>query len=219
MKKRFFVFLTAVIATCASGLVNAQTSAVKIGFTDIDVLLSNHPKAKQVEAELTTRRTQYQNQIQGIQKELQDKGAAYQKGAEQMSEVIRNDKMKELQTLNDRAQTLAQNAETELQQRQQQLLTPLLQEIQTAIDDVAKTNGYTFIISSSINMQMNPVLLYAAPENDVTDLVFKKLGVDPEAVKKAAEAARQEALKQTQQPAKPTTAPKTGGNTPAPKKN
>lgn len=186
MKKQLFAVL-AVVALAILGVdANAQT-ALKVGYTDIDVLLAGHPKTKTVEAELNTRRTQYQNQIQALQKEIQDKIGAYQKAEPTMSDVIKADKQKELQGLQERYQTLGQSAETELAQKQQQLLQPILTEIDNAIKAVAKENQYTFILSSSISMQLNPVVLYADPSTEVTDLVFKKMGIDPEALKKAAQ--------------------------------
>ncbi|MBO9638473.1 OmpH family outer membrane protein [Siphonobacter aquaeclarae] len=205
MKKQLFAVL-AVVALAILGVdANAQT-ALKVGYTDIDVLLAGHPKTKTVEAELNTRRTQYQNQIQTLQKEIQDKIGAYQKAENTMSDVIKADKQKELQGLQERYQTLGQSAETELAQKQQQLLQPILTEIDNAIKAVAKENQYTFILSSSISMQLNPVVLYADPATEVTDLVFKKMGIDPEALKKAA-----------QQPA--ATTPATNPKPAAPKKN
>lgn len=204
MKKQLFAVL-AVVALAILGVdANAQT-ALKVGYTDIDVLLAGHPKTKTVEAELNTRRTQYQNQIQTLQKEIQDKIGAYQKAENTMSDVIKADKQKELQGLQERYQTLGQSAETELAQKQQQLLQPILTEIDNAIKAVAKENQYTFILSSSISMQLNPVVLYADPATEVTDLVFKKMGIDPEALKKAA------------QPA--ATTPATNPKPAAPKKN
>lgn len=187
MKKQIFAVLTAAALAFVGLNANAQ-SALKIGYTDIDVLLAGHPKSKAVEAELQTRSTQYQNQMQSLQKDLQDKYTAYQKAEPTMSDVIKADKQKELQGIQERLQTLQQNAQTELGQKQQQLLQPLLTDIDNAIKAVAKENNYTFILSSSVSTQLNPIVLYADPATEVTDLVFKKMGVDPEALKKAAAA-------------------------------
>ncbi|MFT4031946.1 MAG: OmpH family outer membrane protein [Siphonobacter sp.] len=207
MKKQLFAVLTAV-ALAFVGM-SAQAQTIKIGYTDIDVLLAGHPKSKAVEAELNTRSTQYQNQIQSLQKDFQDKYAVYQKGQGTMSDVIRADREKELQGIQERVQTLQQNAQKELSDKQQQLLQPILTEIDNAIKAVAKENNYTFIFSSSISMQLNPVVLYADPSTEVTDLVFKKMGIDPEALKKAAA-----------QQAAPSTTPATGApKTTTPKKN
>ncbi len=192
MKKQIFAVLTAAALAFVGLNANAQ-SAPKIGYTDIDVLLAGHPKSKAVEAELQTRSTQYQNQMQSLQKDLQDKYTSYQKAEATMSDVIKADKQKELQGIQERLQTLQQNAQVELGQKQQQLLQPLLTDIDNAIKAVAKENNYTFILSSSISTQLNPVVLYADPSTEVTDLIFKKMGVDPEAVKKAAAAAQQPA--------------------------
>lgn len=208
MKKAFWIAAVAVLAGLFGSQANAQQASQKIGFTNVDYLLSQMPELKTIEAEIKTKEAQYQNLLQARQKELQDKFAAYQKNAPTMSEVIRTDTEKQLQNLQASMQELQQNASTELQQKQQQLLAPVLDKIDKAIKEVAKENGYTFVISSDISNQLSPVLLYSTDEYDITNLVFKKLGVTP----KPADA----------KPAASTTAPPaarpTTGST-APKKN
>lgn len=183
MKKAFWIAAVALLAgfgpTWIGSQAHAQQASQKIGFTNVDYLLSQMPELKTIETEIKTKETQYQNLLQQRQKELQDKFAAYQKNAATMSEVIRTDTEKQLQNLQASMQELQQNASTELQQKQQQLLAPVLEKIDKAIKEVAKENGYTFVISSDISNQLSPVLLYSTEEFDITSLVFKKLGVTP----------------------------------------
>lgn len=178
MKKAFWIAAVALLAGIGFQA-NAQQASQKIGYTNVDYLLSQMPELKTIEAEIKTKETQYQNLLQARQKELQDKFAVYQKNAATMTEVIRQDTEKQLQNLQASMQELQQNASTELQQKQQQLLAPVLDKIDKAIKEVAKENGYTFVISSDISNQLSPVLLYSTDEFDITNLVFKKLGVTP----------------------------------------
>jgi outer membrane protein len=193
---------------------NAQTTQ-KIGFTNVDFILSQMPELKTIEAEVKTKEAQYQNLLQQKQKELQDKYAAYQKNAATMSDVIRTDTEKQLQNLQQSAQEFQQTAASDLQQKQQQLLAPVLDKIDKAIKDVAKENGYALIINSDISAQLSPVLLYTTEDYNISDLVFKKLGVTP----KPATAAGTGASKAPATPAKPTGASTSTGATTAPKKN
>lgn len=169
------VALLALIGTQAS----AQT-AQKIGYTNVEYILGQMPELKGIETEIKTKEAQYQNLIQQKQKELQDKVANYQKNQATMSDVIKTDMEKQLQTLNQSLQEFQQNAQGELQQKQQQLLAPVLQKIDKAIQETAKENGFTFVISSDLgNPSLSPVLLYVDEQYNLTDLVFKKLGVTP----------------------------------------
>ncbi len=211
MKKAFWIAAMALLVGIGSQA-TAQTTQ-KIGYTNVDYLLSQMPELKGIEAEIKTKEAQYQNLLQQKQKELQDKFAAYQKNAATMSEVIRTDTEKQLQNLQTSAQEFQQNAATELQQKQQQLLAPVLEKIDKAIKDVAKENGYSLIISSDISAQLSPVLLYTTEEFNISDLVFKKLGVTPKPAAAAGTATKPAGGTTT------TPAPRPTGMPAAPKKN
>ncbi|PRY36493.1 periplasmic chaperone for outer membrane proteins Skp [Spirosoma oryzae] len=163
---------TAAPATTAS-------AALKLGYTNIDYILGQTPEAKDIQNQLTIQRTQSENELKRMQKELEDKYGAYQKGAEQMSDVIRKDRETELQGLQTRIQEFGRTAEQSLQAKYGQLVNPVVQKIQKAIDAVAQENGYTYIFNLDAGANTTPILLVAPKENDITDLVFKKLGVDP----------------------------------------
>jgi outer membrane protein len=60
-----------------------------------------------------------------------------------------------------------------------QLLQPAYDKIQKAIDDVAKENGYTHVFSSDQGGVF--ILLYAREEDNITNIVLKKLGIEPPA--------------------------------------
>jgi outer membrane protein len=60
-----------------------------------------------------------------------------------------------------------------------QLLQPAYDKIQGAINDVADENGYTHVFSSDAGAFA--ILLYAKDESNITDLVLKKLGIEPPA--------------------------------------
>lgn len=199
MKKTFFA-LVALIASFSSPLF-AQTPT-KIGYTDVDFILGKLPEAKTIQNELEVTRSQFEKTIGDKIKEFQDKLDKYQKTAQSMNDVLRADSEKELQNLQESIQTLRQNSEQSLMQKQQQLLFPVLDKINGAIQTVGKENGYLYIINSDSGQSANPILLYVGSEEfNVTDLVLKKLGVDPKAV----------------EPAKPAAAPAKPAATPAKK--
>ena len=156
--------------------VNAQT---KVGYTNIDYILTNLPDAKTIQSALTTEKAQYdklyQDKVADFQKNLEE----YQKNAATMSAVIRADKEKYLQNKQGEIQEFQQNSEVALQQKQQELLAPVLDKIQKAIDDVAKENGYTYVFNSDAGPGTTPIVLVAPEQDNISTLVFKKLGVEP----------------------------------------
>jgi outer membrane protein len=179
-------FFVALIALFIAGFsVNAQT-ALKIGYTNLDYILQNIPDAKDIEAKLKTESSQYDKLYQDKVADFQKKLADYEKGAATMAAVIKADKEKELQNLQTAIQEFQQNAQTELQRKQQQLLAPVLEKINKAINDVAKENGYTHVFNTDAGPGTTAILFVAPPESDISDLVFKKLGTTPPAKQAAA---------------------------------
>jgi len=160
---------------------NAQTKTLKIGYTNIEYLLNVLPESKQVNSELNTYRAQLDKQYQTKAKEFIEKNAAYERGAATMTEVIRADKEKELINLQDEIREFERNAEQSLIKKQESLMSPLLEKVQNAIKQVAEENGYTYIFNSDANFGSVPILLHGPKTDNISDLVFKKLGVTPPA--------------------------------------
>lgn len=156
--------------------VSAQES-LKIGYTNADYVLSMLPEAKQIDAELKAYEKQLQNQVQAKYNNLQEKMTDYQTNAAQWDDLIRSDKEQEIQTLQQSIQKFSQDAETSMGNKRNTLLKPVYEKIGKAIEDVAVENGYTHIFSAG-----SPgfdVLLYAREQDDVSNIILKKLGITP----------------------------------------
>lgn len=172
MKKIFSYVLFGVLSLTWLGL---QAQSVKIGHTRIDYILSQTPENKVITDLLTVQQNKAQAELKRLQQELQEKYALYQKGAAQMTDIIRKDRETELQTLQSRIQVFSRDADESLQSKYKQLVSPTLTKIQQAIDSVAKENGYTHILNTGNGND----ILYAPEENNITDLVLKKMGITP----------------------------------------
>ena len=156
---------------------NAQSANLKIGYTNVDYILSQLPEAKQIESQLKTHEEQLGAQLQSKMKEFEEKYKSFMETQESLTPVIRNDKQTELQTLQTNIQQFQQEAEKSLQQKQVELLKPAYEKIQTSIDVVAKENGFTHVFSNDAGGV--PILLFATEEDDISKLVLANLGVTP----------------------------------------
>lgn len=168
-------FIYPLLSLLVFGALAAQAQSLKVGHTRIDYLISQLPDAKAVNNQLTIQQTQAENELKRLQKELQDKYAAYQQGMSQMSDVIRKDKEKEIQSLQTRLEEFSRTADASLQTKYRQLMAPILTKVQQTIDTVAKQNGYNYVLNAGSTTNV----LYGQPENDITDLVLKRMGVTP----------------------------------------
>lgn len=171
-----FLFLAAAFACVAQTSVSAKT-----GYANVDYIFNQLPAAKQIETELKSMQTQLRTQVEAKGQELQKKYDEYnakyhqatttEQGARQQAE-------KELQTLHQNFQKFQQDAQLSLQKKQNQLVEPVYTRINKAIEDVAKENGFLFILNRQTD-NLDGVVLYADKSNDVSDLVLRKLGVTP----------------------------------------
>jgi outer membrane protein len=174
-----FIISGALVAV--SIIANAQVKPFRLGYTNVDYLISLHPDSKKVDADMKTYRMSLDKEAEAIGKEFREKYEAYQKGSAMMAEPVRATKEKELMVLQERIQEFQKNAETDLQKKQIELLQPVLDKIQKAIDAVANESGFTYVLNSDAGYGTTPVLLHVPESDNVTDLVLKKLGITPPA--------------------------------------
>ncbi len=168
----------AVITASAFAAPAAQAQAnLKIGYTSVQYVLSQMPESKQIESDLKAYNGQLEAQLKSKYADYQAKGEAYQKGEATMTDLVKADKQKELQSLQQSIQEFQRSAEQSLQQKQQSLLKPALDKLQKNIDAVADESGYTYILNSDGD---SPVLLHGPKDGDVSDLILKKMGITPQ---------------------------------------
>lgn len=172
MRKLVLLF----VFSFAAFVSNAQ-APVKIGYADPDYILGQLPEAKQIDSELKSLQTQLKNQIDGKVAEFQKKLKDYQDNLNTMLAPVRENTERELQQLQQNLEKLQQDAQTSIQTKQNQLMQPVYQKIGKGIEDIAKENGYTLILSNQVGGL--DVVLYGDEKVDVSDLVLKKLGVTP----------------------------------------
>ena len=178
LKNLRLALAAAVVTAGAFAAPAAQAQAnLKIGYTSVQYVLSQMPESKQIESDLKTYNGQLEAQLKSKYAEYQAKGEAYQKGEATMTDLVKADKQKELQGLQQSIQEFQRSAEQSLQQKQQALLKPALDKLQKNIDAVAEESGYTYILNSDGD---SPVLLHGPKDGDVSDLILKKMGITPQ---------------------------------------
>jgi len=151
----------------------------RIGQVDIQYVLTALPEYKEVESTLKTLEAQLLKQSQDKEAEFQRKYQDYMENGENMADVVRADKERELQQLQQSFTEFQQSAQGSLQNKSTELLNPLYSKIGDAINDVAIENGYSHIFNMGV-AQLD-ILIYGDDKYDVSNLVLKKLGVTPPA--------------------------------------
>ena len=175
MKIKSFIL----VLTLAAVAFGAKAQGPKIGYTNVEYVLSLMPEAKQANSEYEAYEKQLQNQLTAKGQELQTKIQEYQQTGQTMTELVRADKEAELQSLNKRFESFQRDAQSSLQKKQSELYAPLFEKIGVAIKEVRKEQGYDFIFSTGVPGV--DILLDADEQYDISDHIFKKLGITPPA--------------------------------------
>lgn len=169
MKKSLFLLFAAMIAFSATAF--AQKT-VKLGHINSSDLMQIMPGKDSAQAAFETEVKVLEGELKAMQDELEKKYNDYKERQSQMTELIRSTKEQELNDLNQRIQVYQQNAQKKLQEKEAELLQPIIERAKQAIADVAKENGYTYIFDTSAG-----TLLYQQDSDDILALVKKKLGL------------------------------------------
>ena len=145
--------------------------AQKIGRISSQEVVVNMTEYKEAQTQLEALAKDLQAQMETIQVEFNTKIQEYQKGAETMTDAVRQLKEKELNDLNTRLQEFQQVAQQELQKKEQELMEPIIKKANEAITEVSKAGGYTVIFETG---QM--IYFDEAQVKDITAEVKTKLG-------------------------------------------
>jgi outer membrane protein len=172
------IVLLVVLSTGA--MAQAPAHNQKIGFADPAYIFGQLPEYKQIENQMKTHGDQLQAQAKAKYTEYETKLRAYQQGAATMLDAVRRDKETELTQLQENITKFQEDARASLAKKEQDLMTPINSKIGNAIEEVAKENGFTFIINPQIQGSID-ILLYGDEKYDISTLVLKKLGVTPTA--------------------------------------
>jgi len=169
------ILLSTAMAFIGLGLM----AQMKVGYTNVEYVLSLMPEAKQIESDLATHEKQLSTQLEAKYQDYQIKLDDYQQNAESYTDVVRADKENELRNLQTSIQQFEANAQNSLINKRNELLQPAFEKIGIAIEQISKENGYTHVFNMTAGGQS--ILLYAREEDNVTNLVLAKLGIDPPA--------------------------------------
>ncbi|MCL6259258.1 OmpH family outer membrane protein [Aquiflexum sp. TKW24L] len=170
------VVLSAIAIFCVGFVAQAQAQELKIGYTNVELLMDLMPEMEQIAADVQDYQAQLQTNIQTKAQDFQRKVQAYQQAAPTMTEDARSAKEQELQKLQQDVQKYEQDAQVSYQNKLQELLAPVQQKVFNAINAVAAENNYSHVFSESAGQ--SPILLYTRDEDKFTELVLAKLGVE-----------------------------------------
>ena len=172
------LFAVVLLALAAGRSHDVRAQSLSVGFTDHEIILINMPQYQQVQQQLQADFDASQESLQALYADYQERLERYQRQQSLLSEDRRLEREQELVQLQEQIQTEAQSQDQQLAARQAELMQPLLELIQDAINEVAESNGLDIVLRTRVGTE--PLLLYVNPDTvqDITLHVARAMGLD-----------------------------------------
>lgn len=168
---KLFVVLTIVLISNLN--VVSQNTKLKIGHLNSATLLQQMPGRDTAQTALMGFAKELEDQLRLMTTEFETKYQDYLANEPRLTEIVKRSRQKELTDLQTRITEFQENAQQELEAKEVELLSPLLQKAQDAIQFVAKERGYTYILDTSTG-----TVLFSDEADDILPFVKKRLGIE-----------------------------------------
>ena len=162
--------LTIIFAALTFSAFSAQ---LKLGHINSAELMSLMPELQQANERLQQEVREAEAAYSTMITEFQNLAQEFEANSQQWSDLIRSTRMRAIQDLQQRIQEFEQQSQRELQFLQETLMAPIIERARTAIEAVARENGFTYIFDTSGGM-----LLFAADSDDILPLVKRRLNLN-----------------------------------------
>ena len=165
MKQIKTLLIAEILTLGASQTINAQAKTAHVDVTEI---MSKMPAMLDAQKQLEKISSTYDADYKKMAEEFKAKLAKYDAEASTVSEAMNGERQKEVSDMQKRIQEFGQNAQKEVQQKQEDITKPIYEKVRASIQKVGKAKGFQYVLDGSA------LLLADGP--DITADVKKDLG-------------------------------------------
>jgi outer membrane protein len=165
MKQIKTLLFAAILILGASQTINAQA---KTAHVDVNEIMTKMPAMLDAQKQLEKLSATYDANYKKMAEEFKAKLSQYDKESTTVSEAVNTERQKEVQDMQKRIQEFGQNAQKELQQKQEDITKPIYEKVRLSIQKVGKAKGFQYVLDGTT------LLLADGP--DLTADVKKDLG-------------------------------------------
>jgi outer membrane protein len=167
--------LFALTISLTAGSLAAQ-AAPKFGYVNSAAILAQAPGRAEAEAQFNSEVKAYQGQLQRMSDSLQLLAATFDKEAPKLDSVTRETRAKSIRTKEADYQTRARQLDEQMQNRQAELVRPLMEQLQKIIEAVRAEDNYAMIFDVG---SQTSVIVAADKNLDITEKVMARLKAAP----------------------------------------
>lgn len=176
--KRYMSFgavLTVMLAAFAVSPASAQQGS-KLAYINSQKILAGAPGAAEAQKTLEAETQKYQAELQTLETQLDSMQAALEKQQATLSATAKQQKQTELQQKFAAYQQRRSQLEQTAQQRQEELVAPIMKKVSDIIEQLRKEGGYAMIFDAT-----RAGLVTADTTLDLSDQVLARLKASPAA--------------------------------------
>ena len=158
----------------AAFLFAVQLNAQRVGFLDTEKILASIPEYNSAKSQLESLEKGYRTKVENEFAAIEKLYNAYQANKGTMSQVVRAQKENEIISKEEAAKKLQESYSGEngiMQKKSQELLSPIKERVQAAIERVAKSGGYMMIV----DIASQSGVIYTNSQYDLSQEVIKVL--------------------------------------------
>lgn len=164
--KNFKTLLLIAIVTLGLNTVQAQT---KVAHINTDLLLSLMPETKVLNADLEKLSKTYENELKAESDKFTAKLKKYEAEVNSQTDEVNQQRGAEVEQDRQNLYQASQVAREEIAKKRDEQLQPILDKAKKAIEDVAKEQGFVYVLDASS--------LIVANGTDLLPAVKAKLGI------------------------------------------
>jgi outer membrane protein len=146
MMKQVKTLLIAAIMMLGAGTMNAQSKTAHI---DVQELLSKMPEMTTAKAQLETLSKTFDGEYSKMVTEYQTKMKKYEGEAATAGDAENEKRAKEMQDMGQRIQQYRDTAQKQLQDKETEIVKPIMDKAKAAIIKTAKAKGYQYVMDAS----------------------------------------------------------------------
>ena len=147
MKQIQTLLIAAVMIISGNQAINAQA---KTAHVDVSELMSKMPAMLEAQKQLEKLSGTYDTEYKGMVEEYQNKLKKYEQEAEAktVTDAINEERSKEVQGMQKRIVDYRDNAQKELQQKESEIVKPIMEKVKASIAKVGKAKGFQYVLNS-----------------------------------------------------------------------
>jgi outer membrane protein len=136
----------AAIVFLGANQISAQT---KTAHVDVNEIMAKMPAMLDAQKQLEKLSATYDAEYKKMVEEYQGKLKKYEAEAATVTEAVNGERSKEVQDMQKRIVDYRDNAQKELQQKESDIVKPLMEKVRASIQKVGKAKGFQYVLDGS----------------------------------------------------------------------